>query len=136
MEQLKTMTLGQAAKAVGKSKSTLTRAIHSGRLSAKRLEDRSYQIDPAELSRVFQVSPFETGTVAHHAPPESNTEELPAVLRVKLEAAEAALGRERELNDDLTRRLDRAEERVLMLSAPQTAGDGLRGLLGRLWGRG
>jgi hypothetical protein len=40
------------------------------------------------------------------------------MLEVKLEATQAALEGERELNEGLTRRLDRAEERVLMLSAP------------------
>jgi len=129
------MTLGQAAKAAGKSKSTLTRAIQSGRLSAQRLEDKSYQIDPAELSRVFHIKTPETVPVTRHTTLEDNPEEHPAVLRVKLEAVEAALDRERELNEDLTRRLDRAEERVLMLSAPHPKGEGLRGFLGRLWGR-
>ena len=46
-------TLGEAAKEVGKSKTTLTRAISAGRMSGKRLEDGSYEIDPAELFRVF-----------------------------------------------------------------------------------
>jgi len=51
-------TLGEAAKEVGKSKTTLTRAISAGRMSGKRLEDGSYEIDPAELFRVFD--PVET----------------------------------------------------------------------------
>jgi hypothetical protein len=134
VEQMQPMTLGQAAKAVGKSKSTLTRAIQSGRLSAQRLEDKSYQIDPSELSRVFHLKTPETVPVAHHAILDDNPEEHPAVLRVKLEAAEAALDREKELNGDLTRRLDRAEERVLRLSAPESSGGGLKGFLRRLWG--
>jgi hypothetical protein len=46
-------TLGQAARAVGRSKTTLGRAIKSGRISATRSEDGRYLIDPAELSRVF-----------------------------------------------------------------------------------
>lgn len=60
-----TFSLGEAAKEVGKSKTTLTRAIKSGRLSAHRREDGSYQIDPAELFRVYErriVHPPETGT--------------------------------------------------------------------------
>jgi hypothetical protein len=47
-------TLGAAAKATGKSKATISRAISSGRLSASRSDDGSYSIDPAELHRVFQ----------------------------------------------------------------------------------
>jgi len=47
-------TLGQAAKATGKSKPTIQRAIKSGTISACKAEDGSYEIDPAELHRVFQ----------------------------------------------------------------------------------
>jgi hypothetical protein len=45
------MTLGQAALHSGFSKPTLSRAIKSGKLSAHRLEDGSYAVDPAELER-------------------------------------------------------------------------------------
>lgn len=46
-------TLGQAAKATGKSKSTLQVAIKKGRVSATQNETGQYQIDPAELHRVY-----------------------------------------------------------------------------------
>src|SRR4051794_32406552 len=46
-------TLGTAAKACGVSKSTIHRAIRSGRISARAVEGNSYEIDPAELHRVF-----------------------------------------------------------------------------------
>lgn len=46
-------TLGQAAKATGKQKSTILDAIKSGRLSASRDDKRQWQIDPAELHRVY-----------------------------------------------------------------------------------
>lgn len=44
-------TLGQAAKAADVSKTTIQRAIKSGRLSASRQDDGSYVIGPAELHR-------------------------------------------------------------------------------------
>ena len=129
------LSLGQAARLTGKSKSTITRAIHSGRLSARRGEDGAYGIDPAELHRVYPVTVAppvaETGETEPHATPE----EPLAVLRVRLEAAQAALDREKELNSDLTRRLDRAEERVLMLTTRVTPEEPTRGFLRRLWGR-
>ena len=50
-------TLNGAAKATGKGKSTLHRAIKSGKLSARRTEEGSYLIDAAELARVFPVEP-------------------------------------------------------------------------------
>ena len=46
-------TLGTAAVACGVSKSTIHRAIKSGKISAQRHHDGSYTIDPAELHRVF-----------------------------------------------------------------------------------
>jgi excisionase family DNA binding protein len=46
-------TLGDAAKATGISKPTLSKAIKSGRISAIKTENGSYSIDPAELHRVF-----------------------------------------------------------------------------------
>ncbi len=49
-------TLGEAAKAVGFSKTTLSRAIKKGNLSAKRLDDGSYKIDAAELERWSALS--------------------------------------------------------------------------------
>ncbi len=51
------LTLGQAARLTGTSKTTLTRAIKAGRLSASRREDGGYRIDPAELSRVYEIKP-------------------------------------------------------------------------------
>jgi hypothetical protein len=46
-------TLGTAAVACGVSKSTVHRAIKSGKISAQRHPDGSYTIDPAEMHRVF-----------------------------------------------------------------------------------
>ena len=46
-------TLGQAAKATGKSKSTIQASIKKGRISAGQNDFGQYQIDPAELHRVY-----------------------------------------------------------------------------------
>ena len=54
-------TLGQAAREVGVGKATISRAIHSGRLSANRNDTGGWSIDPAELYRVW--SPANRGTV-------------------------------------------------------------------------
>ena len=45
-------TLGTAAKHVGKSKPTISKAIKDGKLSATKVGS-VYQIDPSELARVF-----------------------------------------------------------------------------------
>lgn len=46
-------TLGQAAKATGKQKSTILESIRKGRISAIKDEFGRYAIDPAELHRVY-----------------------------------------------------------------------------------
>ena len=55
-------TLGTAAKHVGKSKPTISKAIKDGKLSATKVNG-VYQIDPSELDRVFpRNSPSEAQT--------------------------------------------------------------------------
>lgn len=46
-------TLGTAARAAGVSKSTIHRAIKRGTISARSKDAGGYEIDPAELHRVF-----------------------------------------------------------------------------------
>lgn len=53
MDTPHTMTLGEAAKAVGKSKTTISKYIKNGKLSVLSKDDNSYKIDPSELFRVF-----------------------------------------------------------------------------------
>jgi len=88
-------TLGEAAKEVGKSKTTLTRAITAGRMSGRRLEDGSYEIDPAELFRVFdRVETPETVAKVSNATPrdpsdtQSHTTSDETVTRLQSEIRE------------------------------------------------
>lgn len=46
-------TAGQAAKAAGVSKTTISKALRTGRLSYIEKSSAGYRIDPAELHRVF-----------------------------------------------------------------------------------
>jgi hypothetical protein len=56
------VSLSEAAKLTGQAKSTIWRGIKSGRLSATRTDTGEFQIDPAELHRVFPVkTPVERG---------------------------------------------------------------------------
>lgn len=103
------LTLQQAANATGKAKSTIQRAIKSGRLSATRGYDGSYLIDVAELSRVY-VLRNAVGNVQQAeqlATAERNSET--AVLQAKNELLSIQLERERDSVNDLRERLDRAE---------------------------
>lgn len=103
------LTLGQAAKDTGLSKTAIARAIKSGRLSANRTEQGEYQIDPAELFRVYPVTgnrytspePSVTPTVTAGLPGES-----PGVTEPWLRELLRQVEGER---DDLRRRLDHAE---------------------------
>jgi hypothetical protein len=60
-------TLRQASDTTGKDRSTLLRAIKSGKLSAIRQNDKSYLIDGAELSRVYPL-PMRTSANAQDLP--------------------------------------------------------------------
>ena len=57
------LSLGQAAKACGRSKSALSRDIKAGKFSASRNPDGSLAIDPAELFRAF--SPVSHNTTSN-----------------------------------------------------------------------
>jgi len=47
------LTLGQAAKEAGVAKSTISKALASGKLSYREKSSEGYKIDPAELFRVY-----------------------------------------------------------------------------------
>lgn len=82
-------TLGEAAKATGKSKSTLSKAIKTGKFSASKGLDGSFHIDPSELHRVYPPVSNETGNTASNSTP-SNTQETARIkeLEALLSAAE------------------------------------------------
>lgn len=133
-------TLGQAAKATGKSKTQISRAVESGKISAERDGPTGpYSIDAAELHRVYPMvtdtGDGNTHTERSETPPV--TPETPAEtagLEVELKAlrdrlAAANMERERERTffvdqvEDLRRRLDaesadrrKAEERAAGLT--------------------
>lgn len=85
-------TLGEAAKATGKSKAAISRAIKTSKLSAQRQEDGSFKIDPAELHRVYppvaaeQDNQRSTGVASATKVTPDATGEI-RELRAKLDAA-------------------------------------------------
>jgi len=98
-------TLGEAAKASGKSKTSIRRALDSGRISGAKNDLGEWQIDPAELHRVFELVEHRngdgTGDVARSVTPDEPpvtppTEIELASVRARLETLEAERGRERE----------------------------------------
>lgn len=74
-------TAGQAAKATGVATATITRALKSGKISGRKDENGSWEIDPAELHRVFPLvsrkdleSPFVKQDAIPHETPERDGE--------------------------------------------------------------
>lgn len=65
--------LRTAAQQAGVSKSTILRAVKSGRLSAKRTADMGYDIEPAELFRVYPPQRSSTDAMGQDATSASNT---------------------------------------------------------------
>ena len=87
-------TLGMAAKATGKSKTTIQRSIKKGLISASKEKNGRYSIDPSELHRIFPMA--STDTVAHGPQVDASRPPDETPLQVKMEALEAMLERERE----------------------------------------
>ena len=125
-------SLSEAAKATGKNKTTIQRAIKSGKISASKGDGGSYEIDPSELHRVFPP------TVAHRdaqhmqsndtqqakfAPESSYIDrvvELEKELAVAHERANGLEAQKDQMADtinDLRKRLDSSETRVTALLA-------------------
>ena len=111
------LTLRQAADLCGASRSTIHRALKSGKLSGNRLEDGAWDIDPSELVRVFPWDISEPVQRDNSGQGRDGTSEREAVLVVKVEMLEHQLERERDTIADLRKRLDRAEDRVLALTS-------------------
>ena len=57
---MKHLTAGEASRLAGVSKATICRALKSGKLSYISNDSDGYKIDPAELSRVYNVKHHET----------------------------------------------------------------------------
>lgn len=105
------LTLSQAAKATSKSKSTLNRAIKSGRLSATRNEDGTFSIDPSELARVFPQNAQEREPSVRQKQqeerPRTEVSNEISMLEQLLKREREALAREREVSADLKEDRDR-----------------------------
>jgi hypothetical protein len=83
-------TAGTAAKAVGKTKSTITKAIASGKLSAIKNDNGAWEIDASELYRVYPPTPLETVEIEQNDTLKEmvgNSKEIEALERL-LKAAE------------------------------------------------
>lgn len=112
----------QAAKATGKSVPTITRAIKSGKLSSGRTEQGGYEIDPAELHRVFP--PVTANTNETPTMSQSETPIDMRVLQAEIEGLRERLADKDDVIADLRTRLtasDEANRRFTALLTDQRA---------------
>ena len=107
-------TLGDAARATGKSKPTIAKAIKRGLISAVKAEDGSYQIGPAELHRVYPMASKTTGNGLQQDTPV----DTPAAL--ELLRSQAAEYREtiRDLRSRLYRETEERRQLIALLTGP------------------
>jgi hypothetical protein len=68
MERTSTaLSLAAAAAAIGKNKTTVLRAIKSGRISGTKTETGEWFVEPVELHRVFAPAAVTSDAMPHHA---------------------------------------------------------------------
>jgi len=99
-------SLISAAIATGTSKSTIYRAIKSGKISAS-FEDGVYKIDPAELHRVFEPVSVKCSMKEEMAQTETLNETV--LLSLEIDFLKQQLARERDFVKSLERRLDESD---------------------------
>jgi len=123
-------TLGEAAKATGKSKATISKAIKSGRISAHKDETGTFHIDPSELHRVYPptVSSEQIETPVN-TPTKSDIDGTIRELQARLEAAHERLSDKEGVIADLREDRDRWRQQASALLADQRP----KGFLKRLF---
>lgn len=110
------LTVAQAATLIGKSKSTLTRAIKSGRLSAIRKDDGSFALDPVELHRAYpdamRGAPDGASRIADSTVDDAAQRLEISALRDDLAAARQAAAVASALAEERARALEAAERNL------------------------
>lgn len=126
-------TLGEAAKATGKSKATISKAIKSGRVSARKDETGTFHIDPSELHRVYPPTASSEHKETHETTPEkTNIDGTIRELQARLEAAHERLSDKEAVIADLKEDRDRWRQQATTLLTDQRAP---KGLISRLFGK-
>ncbi len=119
------LTLGQAAKVTGKTKTAIAKAIANGRISATKDEIGQYQIDPAELHRVYPVT-VEKEPKGYETRPDKTPEFTAEIngLKGRLEVMERLLAQIEGERDHLR---GQVASLTALLPPPQKPVDGLEG---------
>lgn len=125
-------TLGEAAKATGKSKATISKAIKLGRISAEKGETGIFKIDPSELHRVYPVT-VEREQVNASSKDSVNSEEAVLIreLQARLEAAQERISDKETVIADLKEDRDKWRHQATALLSDQRPKGFIKRLLGR-----
>ncbi len=136
---MKPLSANAAAKAAGKAKGTILKALEDGTLSGSKNAKGQWEIDPSELGRVFNVIPSDQSPDQAKKPPltaqgdRENRIEIER-LRAELQGANRLAESLSDQVTDLRERLDREGEERRALTAmitSQQEGQGMRrGFLG------
>ena len=111
-------TLGQAARAVGMSKTSILRGIKAGRISASRDEFGQWAIEPCELHRVYPA--LTEDTVTGNGPGEravTGGETALAEANARAALAEARLFDFKTMLDDIREQRDRWQQQAERVAA-------------------
>ncbi len=111
---MKKLSLTEAAKASGRGKSTISKAIKTGRLSAEKVGNQ-YHIDPAELFRVYPIERSPKTESEHIETPEKN-----APFEIEIKMLREQLERERDIVDDLRQDRDKWRQQATALLENKT----------------
>lgn len=121
------VSLNAAAKLAGVSKSTISKALKTGALSYSDRTTAGYQIDVAELSRVYQIP---SSNLLEPAPnqssgPIANTSDLAHMNQILVERLEAGEERQRRTDamlEDIREDRDRWRQQAAALLSDQRPG--------------
>ena len=106
------LSLGQAAKEAGVSKATISKALKIGKLSYVAKTTAGYEIDPAELFRVFPPKPLGNGKSERSQTPDETAQkhydEVVELLRAQV----------RDLQADRDAWREQAQQAQRLLAAP------------------
>ena len=108
------LTLNEAAKKTGKSKSTISKYLKDGKLSYVEKTDDGYKIDPSELFRVFDKSEQEEQQIEQTRTTVEHINEHPShtAMEKEIEMLRERLTDKESENEKLWEKLDNAEQRI------------------------
>lgn len=125
-------TLGEAAKATGKSKATISKAIKSGRISAAKDETGTFQIDPSELHRVYRSTVhLEQNKTSKLTLEDGKDDGIIRELKAHLQAARERLSDKESVIEDLREDRDKWRQQATALLSDQRPKSFIKRLLGQ-----